>query len=186
MRLLLPLLFSVAATAQVQIAAVPKVQTVFQHLRLQAWTIRACNPDPVVRHMTEDEIFQAIPTVPFLPSTDAVAILQGKQQESMPAKIAKYLGWGSDVGGLLTTSGRVAASPQITAALVAAMVTIPAVRTYLQGEVPSIGTLTENLLAGKVDVPASDSRDAGCIHWTAYSSKFPKKTGPTTAVGSIK
>jgi hypothetical protein len=180
------------ASAQIQILAQPQtIDATFKHLRLQRWLLRICNQDQVPRSMSDDAIYVAVPSIPFIPGPQAVEVLQQKQSETWQAKVAKYLGMAASGGAVTTVTGLVAASSPIKAGLVMAMAAAPMIQGYFQADVPSIGTLTENLLgypAGTMlPIPAADSRESGCTRAFAYSPKFGKKNpAPPIVQGTIK
>jgi hypothetical protein len=186
------LLLASSALAQIQILAQPQIidDPAFKHIRLQRWLLRICNPDPAPRNLSDDTIYVAVPTVPFIPGPQAAGILQGKVNESVPAKLIRYVGYANDGAVGVTVSGLVAASSPIKAGLTIGLLAFPLIQRSLQAETPSITSLMENVLGypggTPVSLPAGDSRTSGCTHYFAYSPKFSKKSpAPATVTGHI-
>jgi hypothetical protein len=187
------MLWAGSALAQIQVLAQPQIidDPAFKHIRLQRWLLRVCNADQAVRSVSDDTIYVAVPSVPFIPGPQAAAILQGKVNDSVPAKIVRYLGYADDGAVGITVGGLVAASSPIKAGLTLGLLLMPLIQKPLQAETPTITTLMENVLgypAGtQASLPAADSRTSGCTHYFAYSPKFSKKNPPPPSViGTVK
>jgi hypothetical protein len=189
----LSLLLAGVASAQIQVLAQPQIidDPAFKHIRLQRWLLRICNSDQAARNLSDDTIYITVPSVPFIPGPQAAAILQGKANESVPAKIVKYIGY-IDSGAVgATVTGLVAASSPIKAGLTIGLMVLPLIQKPLQAETPTITTLMENVLGypagAQANIPAADSRTSGCTHYFAYSPRFGKKNpAPPVVIGTLK
>jgi len=175
--LLLLLIMSGLAAAQVQVLFTPEPSEVLRSLRPRVglWSIRACNDGMLVATIAPERVIMAAPSIRFLTAEQAAAVLAQRAKSSTLARVIRYAEWGAMGATLITGSGLVAASSKVVGSIAIGSATARTIADRLSAEVPSIGPLGPQLVE-PLQLPSG-----ACVTRVAFSGLM-KSPAPVQAV----